>query len=167
MAKLTKQCFGCKQQFLKTELVNYASLRATQLHSYCPKCLEEKKIKDNFVDAVCQIFNLKAPGPRIWTERKRIIDTYGYTDQTIIDCLQYLYNEKKLKKLSESLCLVTPKNVEDMMKYKRQKSFEATKLSMAFVQSLTSETKPRRVRLKDTTQKKLDDNWNPDDFFKD
>ena len=131
MPGLTRVCFQCKQPFLKEDMVQYASLRAKQQHWYCKACYEEKVAKDNFTDAVCKIFGIKMPGPRIWTERKRLIDTYAYTDQTIIDCLNYLYNIKKMKKLAESLCLVTPTTIHEMLEYQRQKSFEATYLAVA------------------------------------
>lgn len=103
------------------------------------------------------------PGPRIWTERKRLIDTYGYTDQTIVDCLDYLYNVKKMKKLAESLCLVTPTTVHEMLMYKKQKIAEAQQLSLA----LKTEQKeyvvptPKRKRQKQKTI------YNPDDWLED
>lgn len=127
----TRVCFKCKESFLKDDMIEYASARAKQLHWYCKKCYNEKLEREAFSDAVCYIFGIKTPGPRIWTERKRLIDTYGYSDQTIIDCLDYLYNVKKLKKLAESLCLVTPITIQEMFKYKKQKSFEANSLAMA------------------------------------
>lgn len=167
MARTTKQCHTCKEQFLKSDLVDYASPHATVAYSYCPKCLAEKKARDVFSATVCNIFGLKAPGPRIWTERKRIIDTYGYSDQTIIDCLKYLYEIKGMKKLSESLCLITPVNIEKMLKYKKRQDFEATKISSAFVESMNSTVQPRRIRVKENTSTLLKDDWNPDDFFKD
>ena len=152
MQKLTRVCFQCKQSFLKDEMHEYASARAKQLHWYCEKCYQEKIARENFSDVVCKIFGIKMPGPRIWTERKRLIDTYGYTDQTIIDCLNYLYNIKHTKKLAESLYLVNPTNVEEMLSYKRAKSFEAAILAKA----MQTETKEYIV----PTQKKKNDNKN-------
>lgn len=58
-------------------------------------------------------------------ERKRLITQYGYTDSTIMDCLDYLYNVLKMKVLSKSLCLVTPTNIERMKKYKREQAMAA------------------------------------------
>ena len=110
----TKQCYGCKQTFLKTELIDYTPIAAKISHSYCPACLKEKQAKDNFSMKVCSIFQLKSPGPRIWNERKRLIDKYGYTDEIIIDCLDYIYNVEHAAKLAESLCLVNPTTVAKM-----------------------------------------------------
>lgn len=108
----TKKCHGCGENFLRDQLIDYASPNAKTLYSYCQKCYKEKIAKDKFSEKVCSIFGLKKPGPRIWQDRKRIQEKYGYTDDVIVDCLDYIYNIKKLKKLSESLCLVTPLNVE-------------------------------------------------------
>lgn len=119
--KVTKQCYGCKQQFRKTELIDYASPAAKIPHSYCPKCLKEKQERERFADKVCNIFGIKSPGPRIWTERKRIKDQYGYTDNVIIDCLDYIYNVEKHKGYAESLYLVTPPMVEKMRAYQKQR----------------------------------------------
>lgn len=46
--RLTKQCFGCKEQFRKTELIDYAAPGTVTMHSYCPKCLAEKHARERF-----------------------------------------------------------------------------------------------------------------------
>jgi hypothetical protein len=103
------------------------------------------------------------PGPRIWTERKRLIDTYGYTDQTIIDCLDYLYNVKKLKKLAESLCLVKPTTVNEMLQYKKRKAFEATQLGLAMQTETNEYIVPTPKKKKQI--KKIE--YNPDEWLDD
>lgn len=114
----TRVCYGCKESFHKDELIEYASARATTPHWYCQKCLKEKQERERFSDKVCEIFGLKSPGPRIWKERQRLQNTYGYTDGVIIDCLEYIYNIRHFKKLSESLVLVNPKMVMEMRRWK-------------------------------------------------
>lgn len=131
MSSKTKQCYECKNVFRVEELVSYAGPRAKQAHSYCPKCLKEKQSRDLFSEKVCYIFGLKAPGPRIWTERKRIIEKYGYTDDTIVECLDYIYKVKKFKKLAESLYLVTPPMVDEMKRYKRMEQGKSIQLTQA------------------------------------
>lgn len=123
MAKTTLKCYGCKEDFLREEIINYCSPRAKTGHNYCPKCYKEKLAREEFYETVCKIFGLKAPGPRIWTDRERIQKKYGYTDETIIDCLKYIYEVQGIKKLTESLSLVTPINVDKMMAYKRAQNF--------------------------------------------
>ena len=133
--KLTKQCYGCKQEFRKDELVDYAAPLAKTLHSYCPKCLAEKQSRERFSNKVCMIFGIKTPGPRIWTERKRLIDTYGYTDDIIIDCLEYIYKVENKRKFAESLCLVNPVSVEKMRKWKKSEDYKAAQIARAMMET--------------------------------
>lgn len=129
--KLTKKCYGCKQDFRREELVDYASPMAKTMQSYCPKCLAEKQAREKFSNKVCMIFGIKSPGPRIWTERKRLIETYGYTDDIIVDCLEYIYIVEKKKKFAESLCLVNPPTVEKMKRWKTSEEYKARELARA------------------------------------
>ena len=126
--RAVKKCYGCKQEFRSEELVSYASPTSNTAYNYCLKCLAERQARDRFSAIVCQIFGLKSPGPRIWTERKRIQNTYGYTDDTIIECLKYIYEVEHAKKLAESLCLVTPTTVEKMKRYKAAEEYNAQKV---------------------------------------
>lgn len=118
--RLTRVCYECKQKFRTEEMIEYSGLNGNIPHFYCPTCFREKQDREMFANKVCQIFGLKSPGPIIWTQRKRLRDTYGYTDNVIIDCLDYIYNVRHYKKLSESLGLVTPTMVMDMKRWKRQ-----------------------------------------------
>lgn len=146
------KCYECKQGFPKETLIGYASPGSAVMHNYCSNCLKVKQERDRFAQKVCEIFGLKSPGPRIWTERKRLIDTYGYTDDTIIDCLDYLYNVKKLKKLSESLALVRPSNVERMKEWKRVQKTNAAMLASAITKTqvvehqVKLEEKPNKIK---------------------
>lgn len=123
--KITRKCSNCKEEFRKDILIEYSSLSGKTSHWFCPKCYEEKMSREKFADSVCKIFGIKSPGPRIWADRKAIIDKYGYTDDTIIDCLEYAYNILGIKKLSESLYFVKPDMVEKMKAWKRGKKEQA------------------------------------------
>lgn len=149
--KLTRLCSGCKESFRKTELVEYFSASGKTSNWYCPKCLEEKQARERFSNKVCQIFGLKTPGPVIWTQRKRIMSEYGYTDDTIIDCLDYVYNVMKIKKLSESLYFVKPEMVEKMRVWKNQQSVKAGSIAAAVA---NTEMKTYIVPVRENTHKK-------------
>lgn len=129
--KITRKCAGCKEEFRKDEMVQYFSVTGKTSAWYCPTCLQERQARERFSIKVCQIFGLKAPGPRIWTERKRLRDKYGYTDDSIIDCLDYIYNVAKKNKLAESLTLVGPKYMMEMKKWKSQKQTAAGSITAA------------------------------------
>lgn len=151
-------CHECRQIFRKNELIDYASPGTKTINSYCPKCLEEKRKRDYFAESVCQIFGIKAPGPILWTQRKRLINTYGYTDDVIIDCLKYLYDIKNMKKLSETLVLVTPKSVNEMMNYKKEKSGQ-------FIRAMQMQSKKYVVPIKEEKENKIEENLDPDDWL--
>lgn len=158
--KATKQCFECKQQFRREELVDYAGINAKTMHSYCPKCLKEKQARDKFAEKVCMIFGIKTPGPRIWTERKRLINTYGYTDNIIIDCLDYIYNVEHKKKISESLFLIQPPMVEKMRKWKKENEYKTNQLMRA----MAPEMKEYIIPVKENNE--IQNNFiNADDFL--
>lgn len=126
-----KQCYGCKQKFRVEELISYASINSKTYHNYCSKCLKEKQDRERFSDKVCSIFGIKAPGPQIWTERKRLIDKYGYTDDIIIDSLDYIYKVKHKKILSDSLYLITPALVDEMHSYRRREGAKSMRFAAA------------------------------------
>lgn len=162
MIEKTLKCYGCKESFPKSQLISYTSIRAKNPQNYCPKCLEEKKAREAFSEKVCAIFGLKAPGPRIWTERKRLIDNYGYTDSVIIECLDYIYKVEKKKKLSESLFLVSPTMIDKMMQYKRIEQNENKKI----VAAMQTSSKEFVVPISENTSKK-NNKWNPEEWLLD
>lgn len=161
MAK-TLTCYGCKEKFLKEQLTKIWSFSGKTGNWYCAKCANEKNAREAFSNAVCSIFGIKAPGPRIWTERKRLIDTYGYTDNTIIDCLNYLYNVEKKKKIAESLCLINPTSVDRMISWKKTQEYKAIQLAAAY----KTETKEHIVPIKENTTQKTEE-LNPDSWLED
>lgn len=155
--KATKKCFKCKQEFRREELIDYAAPGTISMHSYCCNCLEEKHAQERFAAKVCQIFGIKTPGPRIYAERKRLRDRYGYTDDTIVDCLDYIKNVKKKKMVSESIYLVTPTIIEEMMAYK-------SALSNQIVRAIATEMHEYVTPIIEPTEKKKE-KLNPDDWL--
>ena len=143
------QCHTCKEKFRKEELFFYCSPKAKTGYNYCRKCYEEKLAREDFSYKVCKIFGLKAPGPRIWTERQRLQETYGYTDQIITDCLEYVYNVKGAKKLAESLYMINPTNVDEMLQYKRTQESRAEQ----FESMAQKEYKYEHIRVRENIDK--------------
>lgn len=133
--KLTRKCYDCKGDFRKEELVEYFSASGKTSTWYCPACLAARQERERFSDKVCEIFGIKSPGPRIWTERKRLRNTYGYTDDAIIDCLEYIYHVENSRKLTESLCLVTPETMERTKKWHAAQRAKASSIAAAIAQA--------------------------------
>lgn len=156
----THVCHVCKETFRTEEMVHYATLRSKTAYWYCPNCYNEKREKEQFSEKVCQIFGIKSPGPRIWTERKRLKDTYGYTDSILVDSLDYIYNIQKKKKLAESLCLITPSLVNKMMEYKRKTQDIANKINNAIQMESIEYIVPIQENVKKNSNK-----WDPDEWL--
>lgn len=120
-------------------MVNYFSASGKTSYWFCRKCYEEKISKERFSVGVCEIFGLKTPGPIIWKQRRILQETYGYTDDTIIDCLHYVYDIKKIKKISETLYFVQPHLVEEMKQWKRAQQASASSVAAAIAQTKVNE----------------------------
>ena len=137
--QLTRKCHGCKQDILKDEMVQYSSLTGKTSYWYCHDCYEEKLARERFQIKVCQIFGIKSPGPVIWTQRKRLREEYGYTDDAIVDCLDYIYNVEHMNKLTESLGLVGPRSMANMKKWRATKQAQASSIVAAIANMETKE----------------------------
>lgn len=137
--RVSHTCYQCKQIFRTEEMLQYSTLSGKTKYWLCKKCYEEKIERERFQIKVCEIFGIKTPGPLIWTQRKRIKDTYGYTDDTIINCLEYIYRVKHLKILKESLGLVTPKMVASMKSWQAEQKAKAGSVAAAIANTELNE----------------------------
>lgn len=135
--KFTRKCTGCGEEFRKDEMIEYSSLSGKTCKWYCKSCYEEKLAREKFSNKICSIFGIKAPGPRIWTERKRLQNKYGYTDDTIIECLDYIYNVLKMDKLTDSLTLVNPRSMIKMQAWKSMQAGKASSIAASIANTQT------------------------------
>ena len=153
--KLTRKCHGCGQDIFKDEMIQYSTLSGKTSYWFCKTCYEEKMARERFQDKVCQIFGIKSPGPLIWTQRKRLQDTYGYTDDAIVDCLDYIYNVEHMNKLKESLGLVNPISMANMKSWRAGKKAQASSLAAAII---NTEVKEYIVPVQENKKKKKEIN---------
>jgi len=137
--QLTRKCKGCRQDILKEEMVQYATPSGKTVYWFCRECYEDKIAREKFQTKVCEIFGIKSPGPVIWTQRKRLRETYGYTDDAIVDCLDYIYNVEHMNKLTESLGLVGPRSMINMKKWRATKKAQASSIAAAIANTETKE----------------------------
>ncbi len=149
--KLTRKCKGCGQEIRKDEMIQYATLSGKTTYWFCKPCYEERMERERFQNKVCQIFGIKSPGPIIWTQRKKLRDTYGYTDDAIVDCLDYIYNVQHKNILSESLVLVNPKSMNQMKAWKAEQRGKARSIAAAIN---TMEVKEYIVPVRENKKKK-------------
>lgn len=158
--KATLKCRDCHEDFPREEIIQYTPVGRKTIYTLCNKCYKERIKREKFSCIVCRIFGLKAPGPRIWAERERLQKKYGYTDDIICDTLEYLYNVKNIKKIAESLCMVKPETVEEMLTYKHN---ENTKMNL-FKKMSEKEYKYEYVDIRENEDKEIVDD-NLDDFL--
>jgi len=159
----THKCHVCKEIFRNEDMVSYTGPKAKTSYWYCKKCYNEKMEQEKFANKVCTIFGIKTPGPRIWTERKRLIDTYGYSDETIVNCLDYIYNVLKKPKKVETIYLVNPTMVDEMMRYRRNQNIKSLNLAAA----LQTEVREHIVPIKENTSSKEKITYDPDEWLDD
>lgn len=144
--KITRVCHGCKQEFRKDEMLQYSTLSGKTTYWFCPNCYEEKLAREKFSYKVCSIFGIKSPGPLIWSQRKYLQNKYGYTDDIIIDCLDYMYKVCNKKVLKESLGLVNPKTVFNMKAWQASQKAQASSIAAAIAHT---EMKESVVKIKE------------------
>jgi len=154
----TRVCCKCKQVGLVEDMIS-ANGKAPW---YCKKCHEEKLAKSLFEETVCKIFNVKKPGKYVWTQRNQIIETYGYTDQIIVDTLNYIYNIKGYTPLATSICLVKPPMVEEMLQYKKAKENKENKIINAIIEGTKKQDLPQ-IKIRENIKQQKE--WNIDDYF--
>ena len=88
---------------------------------YCPDCYKDKIEREKFYQYICELFGIRAPGPKIYAQRRKIKENYGFTDETIMKTLDYLFKVKKMDKGFESIGLVNPKTVDEAKDYYESK----------------------------------------------
>lgn len=115
-------CCYCHKKYPRDEIVYYGSSKNQQ--KYCPDCYKEKISREKFYQYICELFGIRAPGPKIYAQRRKIKDTYGYTDDTIMKTLDYLFKVKHLDKEFESIGLVNPKTVNEAKEYYERKKIQ-------------------------------------------
>ena len=156
--QLTRKCHGCKQDIRKDEMIQYSTLSGKTSYWFCKQCYEDKMARERFQTKVCQIFGIKTPGPLIWTQRKHLQDTYGYTDDAIVDCLEYIYNVEHMNKLKESLGLINPKSMANMKAWRADKKARAGSIAAAIANMETKEyVVPVQEHKKEKKEINLDD----------
>ena len=153
--QLTRKCYGCKQDIHKDEMIQYTTLSGKTSYWFCKSCYEERMAREKFQTKVCEIFGIKSPGPLIWTQRKKLRDTYGYTDDAIVDCLEYIYNVEHMNKLKESLGLVGPRSMANMKAWRADKKARASSIAAAIA---TTETKEYVVPIRENKKKRAEIN---------
>lgn len=158
---ITRKCYGCDKSFPKDELITYAPEGTKTFHNYCHNCYEDKLARERFTAKIQELFGVKKPGPRVWTERKRLMDKYGYTSDSIVECLEYVYKTKKAKPIEANLVLINPTSMEEMRQHRNTQENKSYMMAAA----MQMETKEYVVPIKENTDEVSKTNWEPDDWL--
>lgn len=66
-------------------------------------------------------------------------DKYGYSDDAIVDCLDYIYHVEKKDKLVESLALVNARSMNSMKAWRADQKARASSIAAAIATTKTAE----------------------------
>ena len=82
-----------KEEFIKPNSTRYAHTACYEKHQAEEQA--KNKSKDDLINYITKLFNLKGPGPVINKELKTFRTENGYTDEGILNALKYFYEIKK------------------------------------------------------------------------
>lgn len=125
-------CSSCHKKVPRNEIIYYG--KKENPIKFCPECYKERIERDKFTNYICELFSLRTPGPKMYTQRRRLLDQ-GYTDDEIIQTLDYLYRICGANKNFESLGLLTPANIDKAKRYYLEKEKEAERIASAAQQT--------------------------------
>lgn len=160
--KPTLKCYKCGEQIPRGDLVEYTSMRSKNPHRYCPKCLKTIQDAEQFYNKVAEFYKDDISWAAINKRKNILYETYGYTDQTIIDCLEYAYKIKGYVVLEKVLGIVKPPLVEEMLQYKRAKDTKENKIVNAIIEGTKKQNFPK-IKIRENIKQPKE--WNIDDYF--
>ena len=160
--KPTLKCYKCGEQVPRGDLVEYTTMRSKNPHRYCPKCLKTIQDTERFYNKVTEFYKDGISWATINKRKAALYETYGYTDQTIIDCLEYAYKVKGYVVLEKVLGIVKPPLVEEMLQYKKAQDAKENKIVNAIIEGTKKYDLPQ-IRRRENMKKPKE--WNIDDYF--
>ena len=149
------KCKECKKFFPKEELISYGPRGGYQFN-YCNDCYTKKRKREQFADYICNLFKLRAPGPMIYSQRKKL-NEQGFTDEVILMTLKYLYEVRGYDSSLANLSLVNLTSIEEAKDYFSTKDLSEKTIAEK-VHNQKIET--QYVSIQKIEQKKKQDNQN-------
>ena len=101
MGRIVK-CAFCEQQMDKDNSIRYNN------KNYHEQCLYLYKEKEKLTNYICELFNLKSPGPRNYTLIKKYCNENNFTYYGMRKSLEYFYKIKgnSLDKANNSIGII-------------------------------------------------------------
>lgn len=163
--KPTLKCHKCGEQFPRDDLVEYVTRRAINPQRFCPQCLKKIQEEEYFYKRITEFYKDDISWSTINKRRKALYETYGYTDNTIIDCLEYAYTVKGYVVLEKILGIVKPPLVEEMLQYKREKEFKENKIVNAIIDSFTDTRELPKIHVRENMKPKKKTTWDDENYL--
>lgn len=106
------KCYFCGGKVDKKEAV------CADKKNYHPICYQTYLEKKDCCNYICGLFNLKVPGPKIYSQLSNFTAQYNYSYKNIKKTLQYCYEIKKMsrKKANEGIGIV-PYQHDEAIRY--------------------------------------------------
>lgn len=150
-------CVNCHQKFSRKEIVNFNG------KNLCFECHKEASEKNAFDIFICQLFGLKKPGPKIYSQRKNLLER-GYSLNAIRQTLDYLFNIKGLSKKEATIgiLLTNPEYFDEAKEYYRKENQNIENWSIAAQEQAAAKRfiVPIRESVKEQKKINLDEiNW--------
>lgn len=93
-------------------------------NAYCWQCFPKQLAKVKFERFVKGLFNLTQIPPSVWKEYKNLI-TCGFSNDTIIETIYYIYTAKKVNELNTAMKMINEKVVEEMTALRKERKMDA------------------------------------------
>ena len=108
----------CKETFCRASMYYYGD------NAYCWQCFPKQLAKVKFERFVKGLFNLTQIPPSVWKEYKNLI-TCGFSNDTIIETIYYIYTAKKVNELNTAMKMINEKVVEEMTALRKERKMDA------------------------------------------
>lgn len=144
------KCALCGNKLDKSTGIRYKD------KNYHPECYEINKEKEDLYTYICELFCLKAPGPRNFQYIKRFKENNGYTYKGMLYTLKYFYEVKKSNKDKANNSIgIIPYVYDEAKEYYSNLDFKNKKIKKIVEQQIETPketikiTAPRRKQKRD------------------
>ena len=153
MAQNIVKCSYCGTGVLKADAQRHKN------KNYHADCLESQLSKEELTASMCELFSLKAPGPRMYTQIKTFLDKDPhYTYKGIKQALVYFYEvqKKPIDKANQGIGIV-PYVYDSAQEYYNSITMRQERVATALSSSLSIESQEIVVKKQEKKKKTLYD----------
>lgn len=143
------KCAFCELKVDKDKSFRYKG------RNYHAQCYYEFKEKERLVTYICELFSLKAPGPRNYRSIKKYIEENNYTYKGILNSLKYFYEVKKGdKEKANSGIGIVPYIYDEAQEYYKKLKYKNKKIREVVENQKEIEDKKVKITIPKKVQRK-------------